>query len=77
MGRDFPTNPRSTPVLIHRHLAWLTVLRYELRSRRVWESVTSRSNVEFRNKFYTVPETEGGLDVELAKLLPDAFRLKT
>ena len=30
--RDFPTNPRSTKALIHRHLAWLTVLRYELRS---------------------------------------------
>lgn len=31
ISRDFPTNPRSTKVLIHRHLAWLTVLRYELR----------------------------------------------
>ena len=29
--RDFPTNPRSTKALIHRHLAWLTVLRYQLR----------------------------------------------
>jgi ion channel-forming bestrophin family protein len=72
ISRDFPTNPRSTKALIHRHLAWLTVLRYELRSRRVWESVTASSNVEYRDKFYTVPETECGLEVELAKCLPDS-----
>jgi len=71
ISRDFLTNPRSTKALIHRHLAWLTVLRYELRTRRVWESVTSSSNVEYRNKYYTVPETESGLEVELAKHLPD------
>ena len=71
ISRDFPTNPRSTKSLIHRHLAWLTVLRYELRSRRVWESVTSSANVEYRDKSYTVPETESGLEVELAKYLPD------
>ena len=71
ISRDFPTDPRSTKVLIHRHLAWLTVLRYELRSRRAWESVTSSSNVEFRDKFYTVPEAESGLEVELANHLPD------
>ena len=67
ISRDFPTNPRSTKVLIHRHLAWLTVLRYELRSPRVWETVTSSSNAEFRDKFYTVPEAESGLEVELMR----------
>ena len=68
--RDFPTNPRSTKALIHRHLAWLTVLRYQLRGRRVWESVTSSSNTEYRERFYTVPESESPLEVELAKYLP-------
>jgi ion channel-forming bestrophin family protein len=67
--RDFPTNPRSTKALIHRHLAWLTVLRYQLRGRRAWESVTSSSNTEYRDKFYTVPESESPLEVELAKYL--------
>lgn len=71
ISRDFPTNPRSTKSLIYRHLAWLTVLRYELRSRRIWESVTSSANVEYRDKSYSVPETESGLEVELAKYLPD------
>src|SRR5688572_31563388 len=69
ISRDFPTNSHATKTLIYRHLAWLTVLRYELRSRRTWESVTSSANVEYRKK-YTVPETESGLEVELAKYLP-------
>jgi ion channel-forming bestrophin family protein len=69
--RDFPTNPKSTKTLIARHLAWLTVLRYQLRERRVWESVTSRANTEYREKFYSIPETESPLEVELAKYLPE------
>jgi predicted membrane chloride channel (bestrophin family) len=71
ISRDFPTNPKSTRTLVHRHLAWLTVLRYQLRGRRVWESVTSSSNTEYREKFYTVPESESPLEVELAKYLPE------
>ena len=71
ISRDFPTNPRSTKSLIYRHLAWLTVLRYQLRGRRVWESATSSSNAEYQDKFYTVPEAESPLEVELAKYLPE------
>jgi ion channel-forming bestrophin family protein len=71
ISRDFPTNPRSTRSLIYRHLAWLTVLRYQLRGRRTWESATSSSNTEYQRKFYTVPEAESPLEVELAKYLPE------
>jgi putative membrane protein len=71
ISRDFPTNPRSTKALVLRHLAWLTVLRYELRSPRVWETVTSSADAEYRSKFYTVPEKPGGLEVELTRYLPD------
>ncbi len=71
ISRDFPTNPRSTKILIRRHLAWLTVLRYQLREHRVWESVTSSANAEYREKFYSIPETESPLEVELAKYLPE------
>ncbi len=71
ISRDFPTSPRCTKPLVYRHLAWLTVLRHELRSGRVWESVTSRANVEYRDKSYTVPETERALEVELAKYLAE------
>ena len=68
--RDFPTNSRNTKALIYRHLAWLTVLRYELRSPRVWESAAGSSNAEYRAKFFSVPETESTLEAELAKHLP-------
>jgi putative membrane protein len=71
MCRDLPTTARATKALVHRHLAWLTVLRYELRSNRVWESVNNRSNAEYRKKFYVVPETATPLEVELARLLTD------
>ena len=67
---NFPTNARSTKTLIYRHLAWLTVLRYELRGPRVWESVAAGSNAEYRKKYYAVPEAESSLAVELAKYLP-------
>ena len=68
---DFPTNPRSTKTLIYRHLAWLTVLRYQLRDRRVWESVAGGADAEYREKFYSVPEAESPLAAELAKYLPN------
>ena len=71
VSRDFPANPRSTRTLVRRHLAWLTVLRYQLREPRIWESVTSRANTEYRTKFYSIPETESPLEVELAKYLPE------
>jgi putative membrane protein len=69
--RDFPTSSRSTQALIHRHIAWLTVVRYELRRPRAWESVTGSANAEYRAKFFTVPESETTLEVELARHLPE------
>lgn len=68
--RDFPSKPGSAKALVHRHLAWLTALRYELRGPRVWESATSSSNAEYRQRFFTVPETQSLLETELAKYLP-------
>ena len=71
ISRIFPTNPRSTKALVHRHLAWLTVLRYQLRDRRAWESADRGANAEYRRKFYSVPEAESPLETELAKYLSD------
>src|SRR5262245_55103622 len=45
--RDFPTDRNEFRVLIRRHLAWLTALRYQARGRRVWES-QSKSNDEYQ-----------------------------
>lgn len=69
ISRDFPASARCTRALVHRHLAWLTVVRYQLRGRRVWESVTSRSNAEYQERFYTVPESERPLEAALATYL--------
>jgi len=68
--RDFPTNPRNTTALVHRHIAWLTVLRYQLRTRRVWESATSPANLEHRRRYFQVPEEETPMDAELRRVLP-------
>jgi putative membrane protein len=71
ISRDFPTTQTTSKALIHRHLAWLTVLRYHLRGSRVWETVNSKSNAEYREKFYSVPERETALPVELQKYLSE------
>lgn len=57
--------------LIHRHIAWLTALRYQLRMPRAWENMQQPHNEAYRLK-YKVPEWEGKLDEELARLLDPA-----
>lgn len=71
ISRDFPTTQATSKALIYRHLAWLTVLRYHLRGSRAWETVNSRSNAEYQEKFYSVPEKEIALPTELRKYLSE------
>jgi putative membrane protein len=52
--------------LIHRHIAWLTVMRFELRSPRVWETASQKANAEYRRRF-RVLEQETSLHDELRK----------
>ncbi|MDR5755077.1 MULTISPECIES: bestrophin family ion channel [unclassified Caballeronia] len=54
--------------LIFRHLAWLTALRYELRSPRIWESMSRPFNLEYR-RHYHVPEWESALGEVLTSYL--------
>jgi len=54
--------------IIYRHFAWLTALRYQLRERRAWESMRRSFNTEYQRK-YRVPEWEGSMETELARLL--------
>ncbi|MCD2259914.1 bestrophin family protein [Psychroserpens luteolus] len=44
--------------LVHRHVAWLTALRYQLRADKPWEQhlKAGKSNREFREKHYLVCE---------------------
>jgi len=55
--------------LIHRHIAWLTALRYQLRQPRGWETMSSGANAEYRARFFTVDEQTSELAPALAPLL--------
>jgi ion channel-forming bestrophin family protein len=55
-------------LLIRRHVAWLTALRYQLREQRKWENMRTRYNLEYRNH-YKIEEREGELGQALAPLL--------
>ena len=74
--RMFPTTGGSSQLLIHRHLAWLTVLRHQLRQGRVWESANSRANAEYRARHFRVPEHDTPLDSDLEPLLNESERLR-
>jgi ion channel-forming bestrophin family protein len=55
--------------LIHRHIAWLTALRYQLRQPRIWESMQAKANAEYRERFYRVEEQSGDMAAVLAPWL--------
>jgi ion channel-forming bestrophin family protein len=67
--RDLPTHRTEFERLIRRHLAWLTVLRYEARRRRVWETTEDAANAEYRRRHFVVPERETPMEQELARHL--------
>jgi len=72
MVKDFITNTHATSKLsddelqalkrelVHRHIAWLTALRYQLREERPWEMhlKSKKSNREFRTNHFRVCEEE-------------------
>lgn len=68
--RDFPTQPGATRMLVMRHLAWLTHLRYLLRTPRPWETAHRGANAAYRAARFRVPEAEVPMAQELARLLP-------
>ncbi|KFF05364.1 bestrophin family protein [Flavobacterium reichenbachii] len=68
MCRDFLNNPETSKVLIYRHIAWLTALRYEMRSYRIWETTQIKHNTEYQ-QYYIIPERETALETELAQFL--------
>ncbi len=64
LSHDFLTTD-SARELIHRHIAWLTALRFALRSPRPWETVDRKANAEFSRR-YRVLEQETSLRDQLA-----------
>jgi ion channel-forming bestrophin family protein len=69
MARDFFDNPDKSRELVHRHLAWLTAMRYQMREPRPWESTSKPHNREYQ-QFYSIPERAASLESELERYLP-------
>jgi putative membrane protein len=69
MCRDFIEDKDIAQKLVYRHLAWLTILRYQLRTGRPWESTNRSYNKEYE-QFYTIPEKEMPMEQELLKYIP-------
>lgn len=54
--------------MVHRHVGWLTAMRYQLRQPRAWETMAKPYNVEYRSKYFKVAECNFDmLGPELAK----------
>jgi putative membrane protein len=67
-----PDSAALASVLVHRQVAWLTALRYQLREPRGWENMDRADNIAYQQRYYAVPEHDGALPAELARLLgPD------
>jgi len=54
--------------LVHRHIAWLTALRFQLRQPKPWENMDKLHAKEYRN-FYSIPELETKLEDEMRPYL--------
>ena len=70
LSRDFISDSEKSKKLIYRHLAWLTVLRYEMRGYRIWEASQKKHNAEYK-QYYCIPEQKTALQEELSKYLDD------
>ncbi|STC94994.1 Predicted membrane protein [Chryseobacterium carnipullorum] len=57
--------------MFHRHYAWLTALRFQLREPRTWENMGTAQYDEYAKK-YEIPERLTNLNDELKKYLSDA-----
>lgn len=68
MCRDFIADTNKSREIIYRHLAWITALRYQLRTTRNWETTEKPYNKEYK-QFYKIPENETSLEQELLKYI--------
>jgi putative membrane protein len=68
MCRDFIDDNIRSREIIYRHFAWITALRYQLRTERNWETIHKLYNIEYK-RFYNIPENEIPIEKELAKYI--------
>ncbi len=85
MVKDFITNAHAREKLsqdelfkthrelVHRHVAWLTALRYQLRQPKPWEEhlKTTKENVKFRETAYDIPEEITTLDEAISPYISE------
>lgn len=63
-------------ILYHRHIAWLTALRFQLRENKSWEAINLAHNREYRNRWFRVEEQDQSLaEVIKPHLSPDEYQL--
>ena len=67
IGDTIPDVSTRTRIL-HRHVAWVTALRYQLREARAWENMRRAANVEYRRR-YRVAEWDEPIESLLGSLL--------
>ena len=60
--------PECRTRMVHRHIAWLTALRYQLREPRTWENVGLKHNAEYQRRYH-VEEWSGKLEEDLTRLI--------
>ena len=86
MVKDFITNTHALKKLtdqelkdihkelVHRHIAWLTALRYQLRQEKPWEMhlKSGKSNIEFRATQFRVCEDEIPIEQAISGYISDA-----
>jgi len=68
MCRDFIEDSARSKEIIYRHFAWLTALRYQLRTHRIWEGINKSYSKEYK-QFYSIPEQETPIESELGKYI--------
>jgi len=73
-GLDAAEVAEAHRALVHRHVAWLTALRFQLRQPRAWESMSLPHNAEYRRAHFRVAELDGKLEDELVGLLSEEER---
>ena len=67
---DFPVSGNAATDLVTRHFAWLTAVRYQLRTPRVWEAAARAANVEYRKRLFNIEEQATALADSLETFLP-------
>lgn len=55
--------------LIYRHIAWLTALRFQLRSEKPWEHHNHKDQIKFRENFHGVGERKEKMEDALSPFL--------